>query len=158
MIHALQLSAHGDAGLYLWTGIIIAVIMAIAIPLTIHEQKVVKRRWQSVSEYIEKYKAELRIRPLPLKQSGDVVVPAFSGFLIHGNFTYICLDPAQGREKLLSFIDGLKAICTSNNSWHFDFFTNRFYMWLYCRKAVRAFKIPTNSAGPPTTSYTVGGG
>ena len=37
-------AGKGDSGLYLWTAILIAIIMAIAIPLTIYEQKVASRR------------------------------------------------------------------------------------------------------------------
>ncbi len=142
MTVAMQLSLYGDAGLYVWTGITIAIVMGIAIPLTIHEQKVVKRRWQSVREYIERHKEELGIRSLDHKQTGDIVLPAFSGYLIHGNFAYICLDGAQPRERLLSFMDGLRAVCSVNNSLHFDFCTGRFYTWLYHKKARRALSSP----------------
>jgi hypothetical protein len=137
MTFALQFSLRGDAVSYLWTGIIVLFILAIAFPLAMNEEKVVKRRWQRVSDYIEKHRQDLRIRPLLFRRDGDIVLPAFSGFLIHGNFDYVCLDSAQARDKVLAFVDGLKRVCLTNNSWHFDFFAGRFYTWLYHRKAAR---------------------
>jgi hypothetical protein len=50
MFATIDLSWNGEYGLYLWTGILIIVILGIAFPLTIYEQKVVKRRWQAVCE------------------------------------------------------------------------------------------------------------
>lgn len=135
----IDLSWNSDYGLYIWTGILIAVVIAIAFPLTIYEQKLVKKRWQAVTEFLERYQGQVIFRPHHMKQPGDVIVPVFSGFLLHGHFTYICLDPAQDSQATLSFINQLQKFCLDHNSWHFDYFTGRFYAWLYYRKARRTF-------------------
>jgi hypothetical protein len=135
----IDLSWNGEYGLYLWTGILIAIILGIAFPLTLYEQRVVKRRWQAVSEFLDKHQREVNFRPHHLKRDGDILVPVFSGFLIHGHFAYICLDAAQDRQKALSFIRNLREFCLAHNSWHFDYFTSRFYAWHYYNKARRAF-------------------
>jgi len=140
MIALFDFTGPGNTGLYIWTGILIAVIMAIAIPLTIYEQKIVKSRWKTVSEFIEKNANDIKLRPFDRKATKGILLPVFSGFLIHGHFTYICLDPDQDRQPALRFIEELKTVCLQNNSWHFDFFTNHLYLWWYYGKAMRAFR------------------
>ena len=98
----IDLTWNSDFGLYLWTGILIVVILGVAFPLTIYQQKIVKRRWQAVTEFLEHHQGQIPFRPHHMKQQDDVLVPVFSGFLIHGHFTYICLDPAQDRATALS--------------------------------------------------------
>jgi len=139
MFALFDMSWNGDAGLYIWTGILIVVILGIAFPVTIYEQKIVKRRWKAVSDFVEQHQGQIVFRPHHLKQQGDILVPIFSGFLIHGHFAYICLDPTQDRQKALSFIQTLQEFCLAHNSWHFDYFTSRFYGWLYYKRARRAF-------------------
>ena len=138
MIATIDLSWNGEYGLYIWTGFLIAVILGVAFPLTIYEQKIVKRRWQAVCEFLEQHQREVSFRTHREKRDGDILVPVFSGFLIHGHFAYICLDPAQDRQKALSFVRGLRKFCLAQNSWHFDYFTSRFYAWHYYNKARRA--------------------
>ena len=135
----IDLSWNSDYGLYLWTGILVVVIMAIAFPLTYYQQRVVKQRWKAVCDFLVQHQEQGVFRHHQLQQQGDILVPVFSGFLIQGHFAYICLDPAQDRQVTLSFIKQVREICLANNSWHFDFFTNRFYAWLYWRRARRAF-------------------
>jgi len=135
----IDLSWNSEYGLYIWTGVLIAVILGIAFPVTIYEQKVVKRRWQAVTAFLEQHQGQVAFRPHQMKQQGDVLVPVFSGFLIHGHFGYICLDPAQDRQAALSFIKTLREFCLAQNSWHFDYLTSRFYAWLYYKRARRAF-------------------
>jgi hypothetical protein len=142
MFVAIDLSWNSEYGLYVWTGILIAVILGIAFPLTIYEQKIVKRRWQAVCEFLKKHQGEVDFRPHDQKRDGDILVPVFSGFLIHGHFAYICLDPAQDRQKALSFVRALREFCLAHNSWHFDYFTSRFYAWNYYNKARRALGDP----------------
>ena len=139
MIALLEFTSNSDVSLYFWTTILIVAILAVAIPLTIYEQKLVKARWKIVSAFVQRHEGQIRIRPLHLKESQDILIPIFSGFLIHGHFTYICLDPLQDRPAALAFITELRSVCLANNSWHFDFFTNRVYMWHYYGKAIRAF-------------------
>jgi len=138
MLATIDLSWNGEYGLYIWTGILIAVILGIAFPLTIYEQKIVKKRWQEVCEFLQKSQGQVAFRPHHQKRDGDILVPVFSGFLIHGHFAYICLDPAQDRQTALSFVRGLREFCLAHNSWHFDYFTSRFYAWHYYNKARRA--------------------
>ena len=107
-----------------------------------YEQKIVKRRWQAVCEFLKKHQGEVDFRPHDKKRDGDILVPVFSGFLIHGHFAYICLDPAQDRQKALSFVRALREFCLAHNSWHFDYFTSRFYAWNYYNKARRALGGP----------------
>jgi hypothetical protein len=139
MLALFDFLSSGDTSLYVCTAILIAVILGIAIPITIYEQRIVKRRWQTVSDFVEQHKEQIVFRPLELKQANDVLLPVFSGFLIHGHFSYICLDPAQDRAKVLPFMQKLREVCAANNSWHFDYFTSRFYAWLYYKRAIRAF-------------------
>src|ERR1041385_740766 len=95
MLALFDFLSSGDTSLYVCTAILIAVILGIAIPITIYEQRIVKRRWRTVSDFVEQHKEQIVFRPLELKQANDVLLPVFSGFLIHGHFSYICLDPAQ---------------------------------------------------------------
>ena len=139
MIGLFDLSSNGGAGLYIWTGILIAVILGVAIAVTIYEQKIVKKRWKLVGDFVEQHQRQVVFRPHVQRQNGDILLPVFSGFLIHGNFAYICLDPNQDKQKALSFIQQLREVCLANNAWHFDYFTSRFYAWHYYRKAIRAF-------------------
>ena len=139
MTALINMSWNSDYGLYLGTGILIAAILAIAFPLTIYQQRIVKSRWKAVTDFVEQHQEQIVFRPHHLKQQGDILVPIFSGFLIHGHFTYLCLDPMQDRQKALSFIQKLQEHCLAHNSWHFDYFTSRLYAWLYYKKARRAF-------------------
>src|SRR5207249_1193800 len=111
MTALLELSWKGDTGLYVWTGILIVIIMGIAIPLTMYEQRVVKSRWKTVSQFVQEHMEQVKFRTLEQKEGRDILLPIFSGFLIHGNFTYICLDPEQNKQQALSFIEGLRAVC-----------------------------------------------
>lgn len=63
----IDLSWSSEYGLNIGTGILITVIFGIAFPVTIYEQKVVKRRWQAVAEFLEQHPGQITLRPHHMK-------------------------------------------------------------------------------------------
>src|SRR5262245_9479485 len=124
-----SLSRRYDAGLSVWAVGLSVVLLGIVAPMMFYGRKVTQARRKTLSDFIDQHEGQIACCSHAGKREGDVVVPVFCGFLFGGHRSYVLLERAQDGRKALLFIQRLRALCLTNNSWHFDFFTGRVYGW-----------------------------